>query len=264
MAKVWLITGSARGIGRHVAEAALSAGDHVVATARKPERLHELVDRYRDRIRTVQQDARDPSAAATAVQTAVDAFGRIDVVVHAARSEEPAVEDFEVDTFRVPVETNLFGFVYVTQAALPILRHQGHGHIIQISPAGSRVNYGSFSAHQISKQAVERFTVEFARDVAPLGIKVTIVETGGTPRTRVETPVSVVSERYNESGADRAQLAQSQDNQEADDPRCEARLILSIAEMAEPPLRLLVGSEASQYITNAGHALGGFEENWRN
>ena len=102
MSKVWLITGSARGLGRHVAEAALSAGHRVVATARKFEQLHELADRYGDRIRTVQQDVRDPSAAATAVQTAVDAFGRIDVVVHAARSAEPAVEDFEVDTFRSP------------------------------------------------------------------------------------------------------------------------------------------------------------------
>jgi NAD(P)-dependent dehydrogenase (short-subunit alcohol dehydrogenase family) len=226
--------------------------------------LHELVERYEDRIRTVQQDVRDPSAAATAVQTAVDAFGRIDVVVHAARSAEPMVEDFEVDTFRVPVETNLFGFVYVTQAALPILRQRGHGHVIQISPAGSDVNYGSFSAHQISKEAVDLFTVEFASDVAPLGIKVTIVETVGTPRTRVETPVSVVSERYTESGADRAQPAHAQDNQEADDPRREARLLLSIAEMAEPPLRLLLGSEVGQYVTSAAHALGGFETNSRN
>ena len=175
----------------------------MIATARKPEKLHEVVDRYGNRIRTVQQDVRDGSAAARAVQTAVDAFGRIDVVVHAARSAEPAVEDFEVDTFRVPVETNLFGFVYVTQAALPILRRQGHGHVIQISPADSRINYGSFSAHQISKQAVERFTVAFARDVAPLGIKVTIVETCGALRPLVETPVSVASERYNEGARPR-------------------------------------------------------------
>ena len=116
----------------------------------------------------------------------------------------------------------------------------------------------------ISKQAVELFSVEFARDVAPLGIKVTIVETGNTPSTRAETPVSVVIERYNESSAEPAQPASAQDNQEADDPRREARLILSIAEMAEPPLRLLVGAEANQYVTNAGRALGGFEENWRN
>lgn len=262
MSKVWLITGSARGIGRHVAEAALSAGDHVVATARKLERLHELVDRYGDRIRTVQQDVRDASAAATAVQTAVDAFGRIDVLVHAARSAEPAVEDFEVDTFRVPIETNLFGFVYVMEAALPILRQQGHGHVIQISPAGSRVNYGSFSAHQISKHAVERFTVEFARDVAPIGIKMTIVETGRTRNTPLKPYVPVVSELYNESGADPAQPAHAQDNQEADDPRREARLILQIAEMAEPPMRLLVGSEASTSPMQPTHWADA--ENWRN
>jgi len=87
--------------------------------------------------------------------------------------------------YRFTVETNLFGFVYATQATFRILRQQGDGHVIQISPAGSRVNYGSFSAHQISKQAVELFSVEFARDVAPLGIKVTIVETGDTTGTEM-------------------------------------------------------------------------------
>jgi NAD(P)-dependent dehydrogenase (short-subunit alcohol dehydrogenase family) len=142
------------------------------------------------------------------------------------------VEDFEVDTFRVPVETNLFGFVYVTQAALPILRQQDHGRVIQISPEGSRINFGSFSAHQISKQAVERFTFEFARDVTPLGIKVTIVETGGTPRTSLATPVSVVRERYNESALDPTQRAHAQDTQDANDPGSEARLILWIAKIA--------------------------------
>ena len=92
----------------------------------------------------------------------------------------------------------------------------------------------------------------------------TIVRTDDTPRTRADTPVSVVIERYNESGADAAQPAPAQDNQEADDPRREARRIPSIAEMAEPPLRLLVGSKASQYVTNPGRTLSGFEENWRN
>jgi len=219
MSKVWLITGSARGIGRNIAEAALSAGDHVVATARKPERLHELVDRYGDRIRTVQQDIRDAAAAATAVKTTVDAFGRIDVVVHAARSAEPAVEDFDVDTFRVPVETNLFGFVYVTQAALPILRQQGQGHVIQIPPAGSRVNYGSFSAHQISKQAVELFTVQFARDVAPLGIRVTIVETGYAHDDRFESSAPLGTGRRSESVVRPGQPANALDTQEPNDSK---------------------------------------------
>jgi NAD(P)-dependent dehydrogenase (short-subunit alcohol dehydrogenase family) len=260
MSKVWLITGSARGIGRHVVEAALSAGDHVVATARNPERLHELMDRYGDRIRTVQQDVRDASAAATAVQTAADAFGRIDVVVHAARSAEPAVEDFEVNTFRIPVETNLFGFVYVTQAALPILRQQGDGHVIQISPEGSRINFGSFSAHQISKQAVERFAVEFARDVAPLGIKVTIVETGRAHNDGFESSAPLVTGRHIESVVRPTQPINAHDTQEPNDSNKVARLILWTAGMAEPPLRLLVGSEASQRLVDAGDV---FAASWR-
>jgi NAD(P)-dependent dehydrogenase (short-subunit alcohol dehydrogenase family) len=198
------------------------------------------------------------------VQTAVDAFDRIDVVVNAARSADPTVEDFSVDSFRVPMETNLFGFVYLIQAAFPILRQRGSGHIIQISPAGSRVNLGGFSAHQISKQAVERFTVELARDLAPLGIKVTTVETGGTRNTRLEPDAPVISEPFNENVIAPPQRARAHDRQGSNDPGEIARLILRIAEMAEPPLRLLVGSEATHYLTDASQSLGELEAKWRN
>ena len=264
MSKVWLITGSSRGIGRKVAEAALLAGEQVVATARKLERLRELVDRHGDRIRTVQHDVRDASAAATAVQTAVNAFDRIDVVVNAARSADPTVEHFTVDSFRVPMETNLFGFVYLIQAAFPILRQRGSGHIIQISPAGSRVNLGGFSAHQISKQAVERFTVDLARELAPLRIKVTNVETGGVRNIRVEPYVPVISEPFNENVIAPSQGARAHGRQGTNDPGEIARLILQTAEMAEPPVRLVVGPEATHYLADESQSLREFEAEWRN
>lgn len=264
MSKVWLITGSSRGIGRKLVEAALEAGDHVVAAARKPERLDELVDQYWGRIRTVQHDIRDASAATTATQIAVDAFERIDVVVNAARSADPRVEDFSVDSFRVPMETNLFGFAYLIDATLPILRRQRSGHIIEISPAGSRIPALGLSAHHVAIHAVKGFTLELAHEVAPLGIKVTIVETGSTQNTRLESSVPVVSQRYNKSGIDRAQWAHAHDNQESNDPGSESRLILSIAEMAEPPVRLVVGADATQPLADTGQALAGLEAKWRN
>ena len=264
MSKVWLITGSSRGLGRKLVEAALGAGERVVATARKPERLHELVDQFGDRIRVVQHDIRDASAATMAVQIAVDAFKRIDVVVNAARSADPTVEDFSVDSFRVPMETNLFGFAYLIDATLPILRQQRSGHIIEISPAGSRIPAIGLSAHHMAIHAVTDFTLELAHEVAPLGIKVTIIETGSTQNTRLESSVPVVSQGYNESGAAPELRAQAHENQERNDPASESRLILSIAEMAEPPVRLLVGADASQHLTHTGQAVAGLEAKWRN
>ena len=137
MSKVWLITGASRGLSRNIAEA---------GTTWSPPRAYRNGFMNWWNVTGAEsvpgsRIVRDPSAAETAVQTAVDAFGRIDVVVGAARSAEPAVENFEVDTFRVPVETNLFGFIYLTPAASPILRQLGHGHVIQIvrSEAGQYV-----------------------------------------------------------------------------------------------------------------------------
>jgi len=155
MPKVWLITGSSGSLGRTIAEAALAAGDKVLATAREPARLQDLVHCYGSRIRTVQHDVRNASVAATAVQIAVDAFDRLDVVVNAARSADPAVEDFSVESFRVPIETNLFGFAYLIDATLPILRQQRSGHIIGISPEGSPIPSLGFSGYYISKDVIE-------------------------------------------------------------------------------------------------------------
>lgn len=265
MSKVWLITGSSRGIGRKVAEAALAAGDRVVATARNPERLQELVDRYGDQIRTAQHDVTKASAAVTAVQTAMDAFQRIDVVVNGARSDEPTVEDFSVETFRVPMETNHFGFAYLIEAVLPVLRQQGTGHVIEIPPAASRFPSVGLSAYHMSKDAVEDFTAELAREVTPHGIKVTIVETGTrNPRhNHLEPSAPVVSAGDNKSVTDPAQRTHTHESQEPNDPENVARLILWIAGMAEPPLRLFVGFEASQHVT-AGQALTALQAKWQN
>jgi len=137
MSKVWFITGSSRGLGRHLAEAVLESGHQLVATARKPEQLVDLKVKYKDQVRTVAVDVTDPAAVRSAVQTAIAAFGRLDVLVNnAGYGNIAAIEDITAEDLRVQMETNFYGVVNVTRAALPLLREQRSGHIIQISSIG--------------------------------------------------------------------------------------------------------------------------------
>jgi NAD(P)-dependent dehydrogenase (short-subunit alcohol dehydrogenase family) len=130
MSKVWLITGSSRGLGRALAEAVLAAGHRLVATARNPAQLADLVERYRDRIRAVALNVTDDRAADHAVQSAVDAFGRVDVLVNnAGYGDVNSIEDTSLADFRAQIETNLFGVIIVTTATIPLMRKQGEGHI---------------------------------------------------------------------------------------------------------------------------------------
>src|SRR5438309_3407337 len=180
MAKTWLITGSSRGFGWELTKAALERGDRVVATARRPEQLDELVPKYGDRLRAVALDVTDTAAARGAVQVAVDEFGALDVVVNnAGYAISAPIEETPDDDFRAQIETNLFGVVNVTKAALPVLHQQGSGHFIQFSSIGGRVGgTPGMGAYQTAKFAVEGFSEVLANEVAPFGVKVIIVEPG--------------------------------------------------------------------------------------
>src|SRR3979409_233462 len=137
MAQVWLITGSARGLGRAIAEGVLAAGDKLIATARNPQQLFDLVERYGDNVRAVALDVTDERAAIAAVQLAVDTFGRLDVLVNnAGYGTLAAIEDTTIHDFRAQLETNLFGVVNLTKAAIPVMRRQGGGRILQFSSWG--------------------------------------------------------------------------------------------------------------------------------
>src|SRR6266446_2354956 len=154
MSKVWLITGSSRGLGRELAKAALAAGHRLVATARKPEDLSDLVAQYGDRVRAVALDVTDPSAARATVAAATSAFGRLDVVVNnAGYANVNSIEDMAEDDFRAQIETNFFGVVNVTRAALPVLRAQRDGHFIQISSIGGRRASLGISAYRRTSTA---------------------------------------------------------------------------------------------------------------
>src|SRR6202040_4220078 len=180
MAQVWLITGSARGLGRAIAEGALAAGDKLIATARNPQQLSDLVERYGDNVRAVALDVTDERAAIAAVQLAVDVFGRLDVLVNnAGYGNLAAIEDTTIQDFRAQLETNLFGVVNLTKAAIPVMRRQGAGRILQFSSVGGRVGPIGRGAYAAAKWGVEGFSEVLAKEVGPLGIKVTIIEPGG-------------------------------------------------------------------------------------
>src|SRR6201991_1211034 len=179
MTQTWLITGSSRGLGRALAEAVLAAGHNVAAPARDPQAVQDLVERHPGRARAVALDVTDRAAAADAVRATVDAFGRLDVLVNnAGYANVNSIEDFAEEDFRAQLETNLWGVINVTRAALPVLREQRSGHIIQISSVGGRVSSAGIGPYQTAKWAVEGFSDVLAQEVAPLGIKVTIIEPG--------------------------------------------------------------------------------------
>src|SRR6202165_3808905 len=140
MSKVWLVTGSASGLGRNIAEAVLASGDRLVATARDPRRLKDLAEKYGDQIRTAPLDVADEQAAQASVQMAVDAFGRLDVVVNNAGYGDIApFEQLTSERFKALMDTNFYGVVYMSRAALPVMRKQKSGCILQISSVGGRL-----------------------------------------------------------------------------------------------------------------------------
>lgn len=177
----WFITGSSRGFGRSLAVAALDAGDQVVATARKPEQLEDLVQQCGDRVLPVALDVTDRSAAVAALKAGLDRFGRIDVVVNNAGYANVApVETAPEDDFRRQFDTNFWGVYNVSTAALPILKAQGAGTVVQFSSIGGRVGgTAGLGSYQAAKFAVDGFTRVLATETAPFGIRYMVVEPGG-------------------------------------------------------------------------------------
>jgi NAD(P)-dependent dehydrogenase (short-subunit alcohol dehydrogenase family) len=266
MSQVFFLTGSSRGLGRHVAEAALDAGHRVVATARQPERLAGLIARYGAQVLPVELDVTDPAAAQAAVAAGVEAFGRLDVVVNnAGYANLAAVEDIALADFRAQVDANLFGVVNVTKAALPVLREQGSGHVIQVSSIGGRLATAGLSAYQAAKWAVGGFSEVLAREVGPLGIKVTVLEPGGMQTDWAGSSMRVppISEPYQPTVGVMARMHAELGNAASlGDPAKVAQVVLAVAAMAEPPLRLILGSEAYAYAMAAAQARAESDAAW--
>jgi len=248
MSKVWFITGSSRGLGRSLAEAVLAHGDLLVATARNPEQLGDLVSTYGEQMRAVALDVTNPEQVRTAIATAIGAFGRIDVVVNnAGYANVASIEETTEEDWRAQIETNLWGVINVTRAALPVLRKQRSGHFVQISSTGGRTGVAGLGPYQTAKWAVEGFSEVLSREVAPLGIKVTLIEPGG-----FRTDWGGSSMAYTEPSEDYRSTVQSildyhnQAGNEPGDPAKAAQAIITIVNEANPPLRLLLGKGAVQ------------------
>jgi NAD(P)-dependent dehydrogenase (short-subunit alcohol dehydrogenase family) len=266
MPKTWLITGSSRGLGRELARAVLDRGDRLVATARRPEQLEDLVQAYGDRVRAVALDVTDTAAAERVVRLAVEEFGSLDVLVNnAGYANSAPIEETPDDDFRAQVETNLFGVVNVTKAALPVLRKQRSGHIVQISSVGGRVGgTPGMGAYQTSKFAVEGFSEVLNNEVRPLGIKVIIVEPGGfrTDWGGSSMKLATVGPDYEETVGKVNEFRRSADGAQPGDPARAAQVIAGLPDLDEPPLRLLLGSDALSLAERASHSRAAEAERW--
>jgi NAD(P)-dependent dehydrogenase (short-subunit alcohol dehydrogenase family) len=244
--KVWFVTGSSRGLGRALAEEVLKAGHRLVATARNPEQLTDLAQIGGDRFRAVRLDVASQDEARAAVGVAVGAFGRIDVVVNnAGYGYTGAFEEQSEEAFRAQIDTNFWGVVHVTRAVLPVLRKQGSGHLIPITSIGGRGAVPGLSGYHAAKFAVEGFSEAVAKEVLPLGIRTTIVEPGGFRTDWAGTSMDYAEsmEAYAATVGVVRTMMQGRHVQQGD-PRKAAQAILQIAEMAEPPLRLPLGTDA--------------------
>lgn len=255
MSKVWLITGSSRGFGKELVKAALENGDRVVATARRPEQLDDLAQSYGERIRTFALDVTDATAAHAAVQFALDEFGTLDVVVNnAGYADSAPIEEMSDEMFRAQIEANLFGVVNVTKAALPVLRKQRSGHIIQFSSIGGRVGgTPGMGGYQTAKYAVEGFSEVLNNEVKPLGIKVIIVEPGAfrTDWNGASMRKLAVGADYEETVGKMNRFRDSFEGHQPGNPVRGAKIIADLVRLEEPPLRLLLGSDAVETAAKA-------------
>jgi NAD(P)-dependent dehydrogenase (short-subunit alcohol dehydrogenase family) len=266
MSQVWLITGSSRGLGRALAHAVLAGGHKLVATARNPAQLGDLVGRYRDQVRAIALDVTDPRAAGDAIKAAVDAFGRLDVLVNnAGYGDIGSIEDTSDAVFRAQIETNLFGVVNVTKAAIPLLREQGSGHIIQISSIGGRLGTPGLGAYQTAKWGVEGFSEVLAKEVGPLGIKVTIIEPGGFRTDWSGSSMTIRPSRpeYDATVGAVARFQREYHGTQPGDPVKAAAVIIHVTGLEEPPLRLLLGSGAVHLAEQSALARIEADRKWR-
>ncbi|GAA3339772.1 SDR family oxidoreductase [Amorphoplanes nipponensis] len=238
----WFITGAARGLGNVWARAALGRGDRVAATARRPEDLQPLIDAYGDSVLPLALDVTDRRAVFAAVQRAAGHLGGLDVAVNnAGYGLFGMVEEATEEQARAQLETNLFGALWVTQAVLPLMRARGAGHILQVSSIGGVAAFPTLGLYHASKWALEGLSESLAQEVAPLGLKVTIVEPGpyGTDwsgASAVHTEPIAAYEPIRE--ARRAGAAGRAPN----DPAATAGAILALVDAPEPPLRLFLGA----------------------
>lgn len=248
MSKVWLVTGSGNGLGRSIAEAALRAGEKVVATARQPQQLQDLVRQYGDKALALKQDVTQENDALLAVKAALDKFGRLDVVVNnAGFGRFGAFEQISDADFKSIVDTCFYGVVYTTRAALPAMRKQRAGVIFQVSSVGGRMTRPGNSPYHAAKWAVSGFSEALAQETAPFGVRICSLEPGGI-RTNwgksASADVQSVLPGYEDSVGKALEQLNGYWGKEESDPERIAKLIVSLSDEKNPPPHLLLGNNA--------------------
>lgn len=254
MSKVWFITGSSRGLGRSLTEAVLEYGDIVVATARKPEQLNELNEKYPDQILALKLDVTDKTQILAAIKQAINTFSRIDVLVNnAGFGITGATEAFTDEQVRSQLETNLYAPIEITRNVLPIMRKQRSGRILQISSIGGRIGFAGLSIYHATKFGLSGFTESLINEVAPLDIKVTSVEPGGFRTDWGGSSMSYAPqiEGYETTVDSRRALFESGDFNPMGDPDKAANVLIDLVDHPEPPAHLVLGSEAVAFLKQA-------------
>lgn len=246
MAKVWFITGSSRGLGRSLADAVLANGDQVAATARNTKQLDDLVGKYPGQIRAIELDVTNYLQINEAIKEAISHFGRIDVLVNnAGFGIIGAAEAYSDEQVRNQLETNLYAPIALSRAVLPYMRKQRSGHILQISSAGGRSGNPGLAMYSAAKFGLGGFSEALAKEVAPLGIRVTSIEPGG-----FRTDWGAASMTYAESVEGYETTVDwmtefFQKNYVAmGDPEKAAKVMIDVVGNEEPPVHLVLGSEA--------------------
>jgi NAD(P)-dependent dehydrogenase (short-subunit alcohol dehydrogenase family) len=267
MAKVWLITGSGNGLGRDIAEAALAAGDSVVAGARRTEELTPLVAQYGERVKPVTLEVRDEAAAKAAVQLAVDTYGRLDVLVNnAGYGQFAPFEQMSAEDFQAVVDTCFYGVVYTTRAAIPVMRKQKSGHIFQVSSVGGRLGVPGNTPYHAAKWAVGGFSDSLAIEVAPFGVKVCTLEPGGIRTNwarRAGQNAPELLPEYKASVGSMLKMLRSLEGRAEGDPRKIADVIVQLANSDDAPVRLILGVDAEKRVQQAEAARATEADKWR-
>jgi NAD(P)-dependent dehydrogenase (short-subunit alcohol dehydrogenase family) len=266
MSKVWLITGSGTGLGREIAEAALATGAAVVATARDPVQLADLAERFGSKVHVVGLDVTNDQQGIAAVAAAVDVFGRLDVLVNnAGFGDLRPFEQTPPDDVRKVIETCLYGVINLTRAALPVMRRQRNGHIIQISSAGGRTAFPVGASYYAAKWGVGGFTEGVALEVAPFGVKATVLEPGAMRtnwgRRATNEEVDIWPD-YEPSVGAALKAMEGLWGNESGDPARVAQVVLKIAEAESLPPHILLGTDVLQGIRVADRARSDAADRW--
>ena len=267
MRQVWFVTGSSRGFGRALVGAALAAGDLVAATARRPEQLTDLVAEHGDSVHPIGLDVTDAQAARSAIAAARDHFGRLDVIVNnAGYANVSPIETTEDQDFRAQFETNFWGVYNVSKAAIPVLREQGSGLVIQFSSIGGRVG-GSpgIASYQAAKFAIDGFSRVLRAETAPFGVKVMVVEPSGFKTDWAGSSMIVrdVPEAYAATvGAMNTRMRQNPAGP-AGDPVRAAEILVRVAKRRDIPFHLPLGVLAAEASIRLDEQLLGDDRRWQ-